>query len=145
MATMLSDHFSLEELSITQVRDVNNTPPPSAVQNLKTLAAMLEKVRTLLGSPILINSGFRCPEVNTRVGGVANSAHLYGYAADFICPQFGSPLDICSAISGTASIRWDQIIEEGTWTHFSVNPQMRRQVLTKNPEGGYSTGLAKTV
>lgn len=145
MTTFLSDHFTLEELSITQIRDVDNTPPAGAVQNLKTLAAMLEKVRTLLGHPILINSGFRCPEVNARVGGVSNSAHLYGYAADFICPAFGSPLMICNAIEGTASIRFDQIIEEGTWVHLSVDPQMRGQVLTKNPGGGYSTGLRKTV
>lgn len=141
----LSEHFSLEELSITQVRDVDNTPPADMVENLKVLAAGLEKVRALLGHPLIINSGFRCADVNARVGGVSNSAHLFGWAADFICPAYGAPLAICRALADAPAVPFDQIIEEGTWVHFSVDPRMRGQVLTKNPGGGYSTGLRKAV
>lgn len=140
----LTQHFSLEEMTITQVRGVDNTPPPEIAAHLVLIAAALEKVRTMLGDkPILVNSGYRSAEVNARVGGVPNSAHLYGYAADFICPSFGKPIDICRMIawSDPTVFSFDQLIEEGTWVHLSVDPKMRREVLTKNPAGGYRPGI----
>lgn len=140
MTRMLSADFSLEEMVITQVRGVDNTPPPAIIENLTALAATLEKVRVILNHPVLINSAYRSPAVNARVGGVANSAHLSGWAADFICPAFGSPLQICKYLYGRP-LGWDQLIEEETWVHFSIAPTLRRQVLTKNPAGGYYDGL----
>lgn len=136
----LSINFSLEEMMITQVRGVDNTPSPDVVKNLRITAAGLEKVRALLGGkPILISSGYRSPEVNGRVGGSPTSDHPHGWCADFICPAFGTPLDICRLLAASA-IKFDQVIEEETWTHISFAPRMRQEVLTK-AAGGYVHGL----
>lgn len=138
---MLSQHFSLEEMAITQIRGVDNTPPPEAVANLRLVAAALERVRAILRSnPMIISSGYRSAVVNTRVGGSPKSAHMQGLAADFICPSFGTPLTICRMID-SSDIPFDQLIEEETWVHFSVAPALRREILTKNPAGGYWPGI----
>lgn len=140
--TALSEHFSLEEFTVSQTasrQHLDNTPPPGVVDNLRVLSVALERVRTLLARPLIINSGYRSPAVNAAVGGAATSAHLKGWAADFICPSFGSPLDICRRLQ-RSDIHFDQVIEEGTWVHFSVDPRMRGQILTKTANG-YATGL----
>jgi uncharacterized protein YcbK (DUF882 family) len=48
-------------------------------------------IRMICGAKTTISSGFRCDEVNALIGGASNSAHKYGCAADFICPEFGHP------------------------------------------------------
>jgi Peptidase M15 len=142
----LTDHFSLEEMtfSSTAVRkSIDNTPSSDVVDHLKVTAAGLEQVRALLGSPLHIDSGYRSPALNAAVGGVPNSAHLTGYAADFICPAFGTPLEIVKQIQTDGTIDFDQLIQEGTWVHISFDPQMRSEVLTAHFAGGtatYSTG-----
>ena len=144
----LSHNFSLAELthSETAVRKgLNNEPGAEVLENLKSLATALESVRALLGAPILISSGYRSPEVNAAVGGSANSAHCRGLAADFISPRYGSPLEICTALAAS-DIAFDQLLlEGGSWTHLSIAPTMRRQVLTAHFERGrvrYTAGLA---
>ena len=98
--TPLTPHFSLEEMTVTDVHYLDNTPSEDIVIVLRSTASQMEEVRLRLGSfPIHINSGYRSPEVNARVGGVENSAHITGHACDFICPNFGAPLDICRALS----------------------------------------------
>lgn len=143
--TQLSPHFSLAEMTATSHRNLDNTPTPEIVATLADTAQRLETVRSLLGHPIHVNSGYRSPAVNSAVGGVSDSAHMTGHACDFICPDFGAPLDICRRLATThasqGGIPFDQVIEEGTWVHISFAPTMRGQVLTKNPEGGYFTGL----
>jgi len=145
----LTENFSLEDLiaSETAAREgMDNTPPPEIVANLRVLAAGLEKVRVALGRrPIHINSGYRCPALNEAVGGAPNSCHMKGLAADILCPQFGSPLEVCRAIHA-AGIPIDQIIHEfGKWCHVSfVAPplQARGQVLTiASAKTGYLDGL----
>ena len=142
IAMLLTTHITLEEMTITQVRGVDNTPTDDIIEHLRTTATVLERVRTLLGNyPLLINSGYRSPAVNMAVGGFVHSAHLFGYAADFICPSFGTPLEICRKIADTNFIRFDQLIEEGTWVHISFDPRMRGEVMTKRAIGGYDIGL----
>lgn len=144
---MLSPHFSLDELtrSSTAVRlGIDNTPSDEIVSHLDALAAGLEEVRQLLGFPMLIDSGYRCAALNAAVRGSAHSAHMYGYAADFTCPGFGTPLEIVRAIQAS-DIEFDQCIQEGTWVHISFDPRMRREVLTAHFEGGkvsYTEGVA---
>jgi hypothetical protein len=141
MTTWLTAHFALEELACTEHRELDNTPPPEVVGTLRTTAARMEEVRRLLGErPISVSSGYRCPALNRAVGGSRTSAHLSGHAVDFNCYRFGSPLEVCRAIAG-AGLGFDQLIEEGTWTHISFDPRMRRQVLTRRPGGGYGLGL----
>lgn len=139
---LLSPHFSLEEMSFTQHRALDNRPPEGAIGHLKITAAGLEQVRTLLGGrPIHINSGYRSAAVNAAVGGVANSAHLTGYAADFTCWEFGAPSVICETIAAS-DIEFDQLIQEGGWVHLSFDPRRRREVWTRHA-GAYRPGLPK--
>lgn len=141
MTTRLTAHFALEELAATQHRDIDNRPPPEVVATLRTTAAQMEQVRRLLGERVIsVSSGYRCPELNRAVGGSRTSAHLTGHAVDFNCFGFGPPSAVCRALA-ESPLRFDQLIEEGTWVHVSFDPRMRRQVLTKRPGGGYSLGL----
>lgn len=147
MTTLLSPHFSLEELTHSEIavrRGLGNVPLPGVQENLKKLAMALEDVRKLLAVPMLISSGYRSPEVNRAVGGAETSAHCAGWAADFIAPAFGTPQQIAKAIVASG-LAFDQVIYEGTWVHFSVDPRMRRNVLTAHfrPSGvAYSEGIA---
>lgn len=145
MSTQLSPHFTLEEMTLSQTASrlgLDNTPSTAVLENLKSTALRMEAVRSLLNQPILVSSGYRSTAVNAAVGGVADSAHVQGWAVDFIAPGFGDPLDICKAIAAT-NLEFDQVIQEGTWVHISFAPAMRRQLLTK--EGpGYAAGIAES-
>lgn len=143
----LTPHFALEEFtnSATAMRfGIDQTPLPEVVMHLRVLAATLEVVRALLLHRLRISSGYRSPKLNAQIGGAADSAHLYGYAADFTCPEFGTPLAIAEAIS-TSGIHFDQLIYEQTWVHLSIAPALRGEVLTANfgPTGrtSYIPGL----
>lgn len=149
---MLSAHFSLEEFTNSQTASrlgLVNTPDATELTNLRRLAAALENVRALLGGkPILISSAFRSAAVNKAVGGVANSAHALGLAADFISPASGTPLQICNVLSHASSIPFDQLIFEGTWVHYAIPAkdldQGKREVLTAHFGNGpitYTRGL----
>ena len=123
---MLSAHFSLEELTASEIAaraDIDNTPSAEVVRNLARLAEGLELVRLALGSkPVHITSGYRSARLNQMVGGSKNSMHIQGLAADILCPAAGSPLEVCRAIA-KSSIGTDQIIHEfGQWCHVSFPP-----------------------
>ena len=141
----LSDSFTLEQLTVSSIglrKGIPNVPDADQIENLKLLAQALERVQHIVG-PIHIDSAFRSPRVNQAVGGSAHSAHLDGYACDFTAPGFGSPVEVCKAIAG-AGISFDQLICEGTWTHLSVDPRMRGEVLTAHFANGkvaYTQGL----
>ena len=145
--TKLSEHFTLEELTFSataQRKQIDNKPPAEVLDNMKRLAAGLEEVRAVLGNkPMRINSGYRSPKLNRAVGGARLSAHMAGYAADFVCPDFGSPLKIVKALAATG-IQFDKLIQEGTWVHISFAPEARRQLLTAHfgPNGtSYTEGV----
>lgn len=144
--TQLSEHFSLAEFTVSaNARRLNldNTPPRDILARLKTSAGQLERVRELLlGRPLVISSAYRSPAVNRAAGGEKTSAHLAGWAIDFTCPAFGTPLEICARIQRSA-ITFDQLIEEGTWVHISFDPRRRGQVLSK-VAGGYAPGLVRS-
>lgn len=140
MSVQLSPHFSLDELTATQHRGIDNALPAGLLPALTDTAERMEAVRALLGQPIHVNSGYRSPELNAAVGGSKASAHMSGHAVDFICPGIGAPLAVCRVIAAS-SLAFDQLIEEGTWVHISFAPALRRQVLTKRAGGGYVVGL----
>lgn len=138
MTTWLTDHFSLEEMTVTR-QPLGNRPPPGAILRLVNTAKGMEKVREILGTTIIVSSGYRSPAVNAAVGGSETSDHMKGDACDFISPRYGTPLDICHAIV-RSDLKFDQLIEEGTWVHISFGPRMRQQVMTKAGKG-FAQGL----
>ena len=136
----LSPHFTLAELTVTN-SSLPNIPSDFEIIRLKRIAETLELVRSALGNkPIHINSGFRSEAVNRFVGGSVTSVHMLGYAADFTCPNFGRPMDICMAIID-AGIVFDQLILEPTWVHIGLGAITRHQVLTATGNSHYAPGL----
>ena len=141
MTTWLTPHFCLEELIATAHRGIDNTPSAAIIAELTRTAVRMEAVREILGGfSVKASSGYRCPALNKAVGGAEFSAHLKGFAIDFNVYGWSSPLAICHEIA-KSKLQFDQLIEEGTWTHISFDPRMRREILTKKPGGGYAPGL----
>ena len=118
----LSEHFTLEELNISETasrRNLNNTPDNIALYNLRRLALFLEDVRTLLDKPIKINSAYRAPKVNASVGGSKTSQHCGGCAADIRVTGM-TPDEVVRAII-KSDLQYDQVIREfDSWTHISI-------------------------
>lgn len=140
----LTEHFTLEEMTVTSHRDIDNTPSPEVIEKLKYTARGLEHVRILLGVPVLITSGYRCAALNDAVGGSASSQHMQGEAADFVAPSFGSPYEIVSLLQAS-QLAFDQLIYEGTWVHCSFvdyrKPRLKVNTWVKGQ--GYLPGLVK--
>ena len=116
----LSENFTLDELTHTDHREFDNTPNESELANLKRLAAFLETVKSAVGGkPIIVNSAFRCKQVNDAVGSSDKSQHRVGCAADIRVPQM-SPDEVVKAIIA-AGLPFDQVIREfDRWTHVSI-------------------------
>ena len=121
----LSEHFSLEELTHTDHRDLENTPNETELANLKRLAEFLETVKSVLGGkPIMVNSAFRSKAVNDAVGSKDSSQHRVGCAADLRVPSM-TPDEVVKAIIASG-IGYDQVIREfatptgGGWCHVSI-------------------------
>jgi len=141
---LLTPHFTLEELTHTDHRELDNTPNSSEINNLKRLAEMLEKVKTLLdGKPIMVNSAFRSKAVNDAVGSKDTSQHRVGCAADIRVPGL-TPDQVVKAIIGSP-IAYDQIIREfDSWTHISVpnapsgTPRKQALIIDKQGTRAYS-------
>jgi hypothetical protein len=121
----LTPHFTLEELTHTDHREFDNTPNDAELTNLVRLADFLEQVKVVLaGKPIMVNSAFRCKQVNDAVGSKDTSQHRIGCAADIRVPGM-TPDQVVKAIIA-AGISYDQVIREfatptgGGWTHISI-------------------------
>ena len=115
----LSPHFKLGEF-LNLKKYPENIPTMQAVTNMTYgCHQLLEPARLIVG-PIIINSGFRNEAVNRRVGGVTNSQHLIGQAAD-IRPkdpaQFWQLVEFLKICEQT-----DQLLTGSGWLHISWNP-----------------------
>lgn len=140
MPTQLSQHFSLEEFirsDTAQAMGEPNLPTPEHRANLEILADQMEKVRDLFGVPIMITSGYRNPKVNKAVGGVENSDHAVGLAADFHVDGID---DLAAAKKiRDSQIKFSQLIlERGRCVHIAFRPPLNCQVL-RQPGGPGST------
>lgn len=146
---MLSNNFSLAEAIASETAErngIDNTPPTDILVVMNKTAIGMERVRAMLGNKsIHTNSWYRCHDLNLAVGSKDTSQHPKGEAVDFICPLYGSPLDICKLLIANQSlIRFDQLILEHTWVHISfaiVNGNPRNQVLSLLSSGHYAPGL----
>lgn len=137
--TSLSPHFKLREFTYSSTAESHglvNDPPPHHIRNLHRLCTfIMEPIRELFGSPVVITSGYRSKELNDLVGGTASSAHLEGRAADFHIPGW-TAIEVFKVVEKDIDIHYDQLIHEirnGTeWLHVSIpklNEQPRRQSL----------------
>jgi len=137
--TNLTEHFTLEELTITNHREYDNTPNADQINNLTRVAELLEQVKELLGGkPVMVNSGYRSPQVNLAVGSKPTSQHCLGCAADIRVPGM-TPDQVVEAIKAS-EILYDQLIREfDSWTHISVpnlsGGEPRKQVLIIDKQG----------
>jgi hypothetical protein len=135
----LSEHFTLEELTHTDHREYDNVPNDAETENLIRLAKFLEEVKTVLGGkPIMVNSAFRCKQVNDAVGSKDSSQHRTGCAADIRVPGL-TPNQVVQQIIASG-IEFDQVIREfDRWTHISVpnhaQDKARKQALIIDKTG----------
>ena len=147
----LSEHFTLDEAIESQTASrlgIDNKPTDlNIITSASKTAVKMEKVRVVLGNlPIKISSWIRVPELNAAIGSHLGSQHIKGEAVDFICPAFGSPLEICKIlVENKTLIGFDQLILEHTWVHISwkstPNATQRGQVLSLLSDKSYATGL----
>ena len=143
----LSQHFTLEEATHSGLAirlGITNQPSEACIERMRDAAGQMEAVRTLLGGvKIWVTSWYRCLALNRALRSADTSAHIQGWAIDFVAPPFGTPLQVCRAILD-AHILMDQLIYEGSWVHISFNPRGWQQALTAHfsPTGvTYTQGI----
>ena len=144
----LTAHFTLDELTHTDHRTLDNTPNDDELKNLTRLAEFLEQVKTLLGNkPIMVFSAFRSKLVNDAVGSKDTSQHRVGCAADIRVPGV-TPDEVVKAVIAS-DLPYDQIIREfDRWTHISIPNSIhnapRKQALIIDKQGTRLYATAKT-
>ena len=135
----MTPNFTLKELTVTDHRQFDNTPNAAEIANLQRLAELLEQVKVAIGGkPVMVNSAFRCKQVNDAVGSKDTSQHRLGCAADIRVPGM-APDAVVKAIIA-AKLPFDQLIREfDSWTHISVtntpNGKPREQALIIDKKG----------
>lgn len=143
---IISKNFTLEEFLISQtaIRHRIDMTPTLAVQNsiIRLVDTVIQPLRTELGHPISINSGYRPEDLNSLIGGSKTSAHRFGCAAD-IRSNSMEPLELARLIE-LMDLPYDQVIHEfGAWVHVGIrwdSQDIRKQLLT-----AYSDDRGKTV
>ena len=139
--TKLTENFSLEEMTKTNVKGVNNAPDAKATANLYRVCGWLEELRSEWNKtygdgndPIVVNSAYRSPAVNKAVGGSLTSNHLTGCAADIRVLGMEQALRYAVLLLDIADRQkkdFDEIIlersEKSIWLHFAVRPDNNRR------------------
>jgi putative chitinase len=135
----LTPHFTLEELTHTDHRELENTPNETELANIQRLAEFLEELKTVLGGkPIMVNSAFRSKAVNDAVGSKDTSQHRIGCAADIRVPSM-TPDEVVKAVIAS-DLGYHQVIREfDRWTHISIPNQVgdtpKKQALIIDKQG----------
>lgn len=129
-------YFTIHELtkSATAKRyGISNVPNEEQRLNLKKLVEnILDPLRERWGAPIIVDSGYRCPRLNTIVKGSSTSQHLLGQAADIRTvsddPEENKKL---FNLIINMHLSYDQVIDEYNynWIHVSYGPRHRRRIL----------------
>ena len=155
--TNLTPNFTLEELTHTDHRELDNTPTTTekciidgkevivnAYENLPRLANFLEQLKVILGGkPIMVNSAFRSESVNTAVGSKNTSDHRRGCAADIRVPGM-TPDEVTRAIINS-DLPYQQVIREfDRWTHVAITtndsdvPKKSKLIIDKSGTRAYA-------
>lgn len=123
-------NFTLKEFlesSTAKKKKIDNTPDFEHVEHLDELVrVILQPLRQAWGRPMVITSGYRCPTLNKAVGGVLNSAHLSGYAADVTTVgRLEDFVRFAERWMVDHDVKWDQSITEtdkkgSKWWHIAV-------------------------
>lgn len=136
----LSPHFKLSEFensSTARARGINNKVPEHLIPSLKTLCTeVLEPLRAIVKEPIIISSGYRCPQLNAAVGGSKTSQHMKGEACDI---HLSNMKKLRQWFTYLMDGQFDQLIMERAtkksshyWIHVSCRSELsknRHQVL----------------
>ena len=130
----LSQHFVLGEFTRSKYPEVYNIPSHEAIANMKRLCVWLEVLRNKVGHPIVINSGYRSPQLNRKVGGAANSNHLTGCAVDIRTSGYEQAICYAAILINYAkesTQEFDELLIEknrygAVWVHFAVRPKDSR-------------------
>lgn len=127
----ISRNFTYEEFtrsSIAKRNKIDNKPDKDADNNIRALAYILQKVRDRYDKPIIIDSGFRCEELNKLVGGAKNSDHKYGAAVDIhslsdTMEDNKELFDVIIEMVNEGVVEFRQIIDEYNynWVHIAIN------------------------
>ncbi len=138
----LSEHFTLGEFTKSNSHpEVYNIPSHEAIANMKRLCQWLEVLRKRYNAPIIINSGYRSPQLNKKIGGVANSNHLTGCAVDIRVSGMEQLIRYAAILLDYAEEShqdFDELLIEknrygAIWLHFAVRPSgNRRKILFIN-------------
>lgn len=141
----LTAHFTLAELTRSAKAaqlGIDNTPPRELVPRLVMVAEMLERIRSTLGCPVIVTSGYRCERLNLAVGGATTSDHPQGHAADIVAPGFGTAWQVANTLAPLVSVLGiGQLILEGVrgkqWVHVSTHVPERavNRVITITDSG----------
>lgn len=122
----LTPHFTIEELSGTsneQYKKLNLLKAQEQMGKMYMLAGFAERVREIIGKPMIITSGYRCPELNKAIGGALTSQHTLCEAIDIVVKGM-STSDVFNRIV-TSDLKYNQIIIErnskgSQWVHVSI-------------------------
>ena len=130
----LSQHFTLGEFTRSNHPEVYNIPSHEAIANMKRLCVWLEVLRNKVGHPIVINSGYRSPQLNRKVGGAPTSNHLTGCAVDIRTSGFEQAIEYTAILivyATESDQEFDELLIEknrygAVWLHFAVRPKENR-------------------
>ena len=131
----LSPHFTLGEMTTSNHKEVYNSPSHEAIANLKRLCEWLEVLRERAAEPIIINSGYRSPQLNRKIGGAATSNHLTGCAVDIRVAGMEQALRYATILldySDESKQEFDELLIEknrygAIWVHFAVRASGNRR------------------
>jgi putative chitinase len=134
----ITKNFTLDELCVTDTGKPNVPGTNDTVNLINLVVCILQPLRDALGLPVHVNSAYRSPAVNQAVGGVNNSQHALGQAADITVDGY-TPSQLAHYIR-KLNLPFDQLIQEPTWVHVSYGPRHRGVCLTMRG-GKYFAGL----
>lgn len=128
-------YFTLKEFERSSVADkynIDNTIPKELVPHIEELIDFLNPIREAWGKPIIVTSGYRCNELNKKVGGVSNSAHTIGYGVDLQSGDFRVFSNfIKSYFMSHPEVKFDQVIIEKSgksqWIHIGLYNKDNKQ------------------